>query len=174
MHVHAGRVNCLPFLKHFGALCFHFLEGDIGQVCQADLGNTGIGLSNVSLYFWLWSRTKERIGQAFLSSRNALLENSYGGFPRLNFGQLEVPLISAIRVSLKRSLQQLLGLIRLIIMLKYIGIAHDNHVIMRLLVIGQGVVVLSLFVVHLIVLLFAQLEELLEGEGTHVVAFLHC
>lgn len=174
MDIHAAGVDFLALLQHFCALALHFVEWDMSEIRHAHLSNAGIGLGNVPFDFGLWGSAKEWVGQALLCCCDALLEYDYGLLPALDLSQLEIPLVGAIRVTLERCLQQFLSLVRFVIMFEDIGIAHHYHVVMRFLLIGQRVVVFCFLVVHLIVLLFAHLEQLFEWQLAHVISFVHC
>ena len=61
-------------------------------------------------------------------------------------------------------LKDLLGLFLLLRRLEQIGVAHDQHLVMRIFTIGETVEVFRLLVLQRLVFLLCQPEQLLEGQ----------
>jgi len=71
------------------------------------------------------------------------------GFDSLvNISELHVAFVSARGHLLDRSLKDLLRLLLVLRGFEEVGIAHGEHFVMGILVVGEGVEVLSLFVVE--------------------------
>ena len=136
--------------------------GLVDQVCHADLGDRGVPLGYVALYFRDWGHGFEWVLEMFGGLLDALLEDLDGLDPVVDLSQLEVTLICAVGVLLDGLFQNLLGLLGLVILLQNISIAHDHSLIERVLLVRQTIKVLSLIIVELFLLFFSQPEQLLE------------
>lgn len=82
----------------------------------------------------------------------------------VNVGEFHVTLIAASGYLLDRPFEDLLGLLFVLGSFEEVGIAHGEYLIVRILLVGEGVEVLGLFVVKGLILFLRHLEEGFEGE----------
>jgi hypothetical protein len=78
--------------------------------------------------------------------------------------EFHVTLIAASGYLFDRSFEDLLGLLFVLGSFEQIGIAHGEYFIVGILIVGEGVEVLGLFVIKGLILFLCHLEERLEGQ----------
>lgn len=150
--------------------------GLVDQIGHANLSNTGVSLCNVPSGLCLWSYILEWVLKALQCFSNARLERLDGLNAVIDLTQFEVTFVRAVGVVFNGLLEDLTGLLDLVVLLEQVGIAHHDCLVERVLVVGKTVEILSFVVVEFLIFLFAHLEELLEGETFDGFAlfFVHC
>ena len=161
-HIDAARVGLLSQLHGLDALALGLLF--LEQVGEAHLGDAGVGLGDVPLDLRLWRGGFERVFDALLSSCDALLEGLDGVYSCIDISELHVALVAASGHFLDGPLQDLLGLLLVLVELQEVGVAHDQHFVGVVLGVGEGIEVLSLLVLQRLIFLLSHLEQRLKWE----------